>query len=48
MIVTLSDKNSYKATLNGKEVKFNLRNGGSLEFTFDKDVDKGILKIETL
>ena len=48
MIVTLSDKNLYKATLNGKEVKFKLRNGGSLEFTFDKDVDKGILKIETL
>lgn len=48
IIVTLSDKNSYKATFNGKEVKFKLRNGGSLEFTFDKDVDKGILKIETL
>lgn len=46
MIVTLSDKNAYKATLDGKAVDFKLRSGGALEFTFDKNVQQGILKIE--
>lgn len=46
MIVTLSDKHSYKAYLDGKEISFIERNKGSLEFTFDKDVKSGILEIK--
>ena len=46
MIVTLSDKHSYKAYLDGKEISFIERNKGSLEFTFDNDVKSGILEIK--
>ena len=46
MIVTLDDKNSYKATVDGKPVDFKLRNGSALEFTFDGKIKKGVLKIE--
>lgn len=45
MVVTLSDKADYKAYLDGKEIAFNERNKGSLEFTFDEGVKSGILKV---
>lgn len=45
MIVTLSDKEQYKAFLDGEKVEFNERNKGSLEFTFDGNVQSGVLKI---
>ncbi len=48
MIVTLSDKYSYKAYLDGKETEFFERNKGSLEFTFNKSVKSGILEIKTV
>lgn len=46
LIVTLNDANDYKATLDGKEVAFNERVKGSMEFTFDGDIKSGVLKIE--
>ena len=46
IIVTLSDKNSYIATLDGKSVDFSERVGGCLEFTLDGSVKDGILNIE--
>jgi hypothetical protein len=46
MIVTLDDSLSYKAFLDDKEIAFNERNKGCLEFTFDKNVKSGILKIQ--
>lgn len=46
MIVTLSDKFCYTAYLDGKEIIFNERNKGSLEFTFENTVKQGVLKIE--
>lgn len=45
MVVTLSDSCEYKAFLDDKEISFNERVKGSLEFTFDKDVKNGVLKI---
>jgi len=46
MIVTLDDSCDYAALLNGREIAFHERNKGSLEFTFDKDVKSGVLKIK--
>jgi hypothetical protein len=46
IIVTLSDKAEYIATVDGKEVQFNERNKGSLEFTFDSSVKSGVLEIK--
>ena len=46
IIVTLSDKNSYIATLDGNPIDFSERVGGCLEFTFDGSVKDGILNIE--
>lgn len=46
VIVTLDDKNEYKATLDGKKIEYNSRSKGSMEFTFDGNVKTGILKIE--
>lgn len=45
IVVTLSDKADYKAYLNDKEIEFNERNKGSLEFTFDESIKSGILRI---
>lgn len=45
MIVTLSDSKEYVAFLDGKEIEYNERNKGSLEFTFDGDVKSGVLEI---
>ena len=45
MVVTLSDKADYKAYLDDKEIEFNERNKGSLEFTFDESIKSGILRI---
>lgn len=45
MVVTLSDSAEYKAYLDDKEVEFNERNKGSLEFTFDETIQSGILKV---
>lgn len=46
LIVTLSDGYSYKAYLDGKEIAFNERNKGSLEFTFDGEIKQGVLEIK--
>lgn len=46
MIVTLSDKCSYAAFLDGEEIEFYERNKGSLEFTFTSDVKSGLLVIK--
>lgn len=46
MVVTLSDRAQYTAYLDGKEISFNERNKGSLEFTFKKDVKGGVLEIK--
>ena len=46
IIVTLSDENSYIATLDSKPIDFSERVGGCLEFTFDGSVKDGILNIE--
>lgn len=48
IIVTLSDKKDYKAYLDGEKTEFFERNKGSLEFTFDKTVKNGIIKIVTI
>lgn len=45
IVVTLSDSAEYKAYLNDKEIEFNERNKGSLEFTFDESIKSGILRI---
>lgn len=45
MVVTLSDKAEYTALLDGKEISFNERNKGSLEFTFENGVLSGVLEI---
>lgn len=45
MVVTLSDKAEYTALLDGKEISFNERNKGSLEFTFENGVQSGVLEI---
>lgn len=45
LIITLDDKNEYKATLDGKEVEYNNRNKGSMEFTLDGNIKSGVLKI---
>lgn len=46
LIVTLSDGYSYKAYLDGKEIAFNERNRGSLEFTLDGEIKSGVLEIK--
>lgn len=48
MIVTLDDGCDYTACLNGSKIEFIERNKGSLEFTFDKNVKSGVLKIGKL
>lgn len=45
IVVTLSDSAEYKAYLDDKEIDFNERNKGSLEFTFDESIKSGILRI---
>ncbi len=45
IVVTLSDSAEYKAYLDDKEIEFNERNKGSLEFTFDESIKSGILRI---
>ena len=45
-IVTLSDENEYRASLNGERIDFSKRADGCLEFTLDGSVKDGILKIE--
>lgn len=45
IVVTLSDSAEYKAYLNDREIEFNERNKGSLEFTFDESIKSGILRI---
>ena len=44
-IVTLSDKYSYKAYLNGNEIEFTERNKGSFEITLNGDIKSGVLEI---
>lgn len=46
IIVTLSDENKYLARLDGKEIPFFERNGGSLEITLDGGVKSGLLEIK--
>ena len=48
LIVTLSDQNDYKATLDGKSIAFEQRVKGSMEFTFEGNVKSGVLKIEKI
>lgn len=48
VIVTLSDKADYSAELDGRPIPFNMRNKGSLEFTFDGKVKSGVLKIKKI
>lgn len=45
MIVTLDDGNDYVAELDGKKIEYTKRNDGCLEFTFDKNIHGGVLKI---
>ena len=45
-IVTLSDENEYRASLNGEMIDFSKRADGCLEFTLDGSVKDGILNIE--
>ncbi len=47
-IVTLDDKNNYKATLDGEEITFNERIKGCMEFTLSADVKNSIIKIEKI
>jgi hypothetical protein len=44
IIVTLDDSNKYIATIDGKEVDYNLRNNGSMEFTINGNVNQEFLK----
>lgn len=46
MVVTLDDGNEYKAFLDDKEIAFNERVKGSLEFTFEGSVKSGVLRIQ--
>ncbi len=46
MLVTLSDKYDYKVTIDGVEIKPNMRNKGCMELTFDNSIAQGIVKIE--
>ncbi|HBA93268.1 MAG TPA: hypothetical protein DCZ02_01470, partial [Ruminococcaceae bacterium] len=45
MIVTLDDGKDYTAELDGKKIEYTKRNDGCLEFTFDKNIYGGVLKI---
>lgn len=45
MIVTLDDSKAYTAMLDGKEIKFNSRVNGEMEFTLSGDIKSGLLKI---
>ncbi len=47
-IVTLDDKNDYKATLDGREIEYFQRVNGAMEFTFGGDVRSGVLNIEKI
>ena len=46
MIVTLDDGKDYTAELDGKKIEYAKRNNGCLEFTFDKNIHGGVLKIK--
>ncbi len=46
VIITLSDKNSYKVTLDGREIPYFERNGGSLEITLDGNIKGGIIRCQ--
>lgn len=46
IIITLSDKHSYNAYLDGEKIEFHERKKGALEFTFPSDIKGGILKVE--
>ncbi len=46
IIVTLCDKAEYAAFLDGREIEYNERSKGSLEFTFSGDVKSGELVIK--
>lgn len=48
MVVTLDDSYEYVAYLDDKEISFNERAKGSMEFTFDGSVKSGVLKIMPL
>lgn len=45
LIVTLSDENEYKATLNGAEIPFNERVKGCIEITLDGKIRNGIINV---
>ena len=45
MIITLSDLNNYRVTLDGAEIPFNERVRGCIEITLDKSVKNGIIKV---
>ncbi len=47
-IVTLDDKNEYKATIDGREVGYFQRVKGAMEFTFCGDIKSGVLKIDKI
>ncbi|MCC8073634.1 MAG: hypothetical protein LIO62_05860 [Clostridiales bacterium] len=46
LIVTLCDKAEYKALLDGREIEYNERSKGSLEFTLSGKVKSGVLVIK--
>ena len=46
IIITLSDRNEYTVTLDGKEIPFNERTKGCVEITLDNSVKDGIINVE--
>lgn len=48
IIITLNEKNQYKALLDGRQIDFKKRTDGALEFTFDGKIKTGVLKVEAL
>lgn len=45
-VITLSDANQYRVTLNGREIPFVQRTAGCMEIVIDGDVKSGVLKAE--
>ncbi len=48
MIITLSDANDYKVTLDKNEIPFTERTKGCLEITLDKSTKNGIINVEKI
>lgn len=48
VVITLSDAENYRVTLNGEEIKYVQRTPGCMEITLDGTVKNGVLRAEKI